>query len=280
MIRRLLRMMLRLLNRALRLLPARYGALYVEDSGRYYLIAPHLQRAWGAPLSFYLGQQVFDWLTIHVPLRLDARVLDVGCGDGRVAAAFARAKGFTGTYVGFDIHRERVRALTLVFEGQPRFRFQHVDLFHSYYNPKGLLDAETYQYADPPESFGLVFFNSIFSHLRLSVIANHLRNAKQCLSADGKLWMTCYIIDEEHDRRLVGDDRRFEQRFDRGYTATPAEPEGVVAYEKATLLQTITEAGLVVEQCIPGYWHGHRNSLDQHEQDVFVLALREGALDH
>ena len=266
------RLLLRLLNRAFRLLPPRYGGLFIERTGRYHLIAPEFLRAASVPQSFYLGQQVLDWLTIHVPLRLGARVLDVGCGDGRVAAAFARAEGFTGAYAGVDIDRERIGALTRAFAGQPRFRFQHVDLFHSYYNPRGRLDPSAHAYAYPPESFDLIFFNSIFSHLRLSVIANHLRNAERCLAPGGKVWLTCYLIDEKYDREQVRENRRFDQEFDLGYTATPAEPEGVVAYEQARLLSTITEAGLALEQRIRGHWLGPRHSLDQHEQDVIVCA--------
>lgn len=271
-VRLMLRRLLRLLNRAFRLLPPRYGGLFVERSGRYHLIPPEFLRAASVPQSFYLGQQVLDWLTIHVPLRQDARVLDVGCGDGRVAAAFARAEGFTGTYAGVDINRERIGALTRAFAGQPRFRFQHVDLFHSYYNTGGRLDPAAHAYPYPPETFDLIFFNSIFSHLRLSVIANHLRNAKRCLAPGGKVWLTCYLIDEQRERDEVGENRRFDQGFDLGYTATPAEPEGIVAYEQARLLSTINEAGLAVEQHIRGHWHGRRHSLDQHEQDVIVCA--------
>ena len=49
-------------------------------------------------------QKIFEYLNIHVPLDLSSRVLDVGCGDGRVGSAFAREqKNFNGSYSGFDI---------------------------------------------------------------------------------------------------------------------------------------------------------------------------------
>ncbi len=261
------------INRLLSLLPFRWKGLSIDDSHRYWLISPALLRGGQSIVSGYVnGQWVFDWLSVHVPLDPESAVLDVGCGDGRVAAAFARPENhFTGRYYGFDIDRKRLSALIRLFQGNERFNFVHADIYHSYYNPGGTIPAESYRFPYADASFDLIWFNSIFTHLKLSVIAHNLREAFRCLAPAGKAWATAYLLDEHGGPDDPPPDRRFETTYDQGFTATPDNPEGCVAYRLETILGLAEDIGFAVEKHIPGYWRAPRRSLDQHEQDVLVL---------
>ena len=65
--------------------------------------------------------------------------------------------------------------------------------------------------------------------------------------------------------------RKFNTPYEKGYTAKPEKPEGVVGFEKSVILDIIAKSKFSIEKFIPGYWKTKRTSLDQHEQDVFVL---------
>src|SRR5207302_825955 len=70
-------------------------------------------------------------------LRRDERVLDVGCGIGRMARPLAGYLGPEGSYDGFDVNREGIAWCQERYAGHPNFRFTAVDLHNRRYNPQG-----------------------------------------------------------------------------------------------------------------------------------------------
>src|SRR5262245_49470809 len=70
------------------------------------------------------------------------RVLDVGCGVGRIALAFSEYLNKKGSYDGFDIVDVGIewcrKNITSVC---PNFRFHAVDVYNRGYNPMGTCDA-------------------------------------------------------------------------------------------------------------------------------------------
>lgn len=246
-----------------------------EESRRYWLIAPELLRGGKSVAAGYQnGQAVFDYLSVHVPLRMNSRVLDAGCGDGRVASAFARSQKFTGSYDGFDIDQLRIDALQKLFGQNPRFKFVHADIFHSYYNANGKVKPETFRFPYPDEQFDLIWFNSIFSHMGLAVIEHNLKEASRCLAPGGKVWATFYIKDDHWDPAYPDLVWHFDTPYDEGLTATPDRPEGCVAFPMEKIQAAVDRAGFAIEKYIPGYWKTPRHTLDQHEQDVCVLTRK------
>lgn len=261
------------LNKIFSKLPFQRNGLYIDNSHRYFIINSLLLRAGqSVPNALYFGQRIFDLLSVNVPLNLKCRVLDVGCGDGRVASAFARKTNkFTGIYSGFDIDKDRINALIKLFESNDRFSFLYADIFHSSYNKGGKLSAENYKYRYPDNSFDLIFFNSVFSHLKLEAINNNLRESYRCLDKNGKVWATFYILDEHYNPEYEGLNWQFDTAYDEGFTAVRNNPEGCVAYEKEKILRIFHKIGFSVEKYIAGNWKKERQTLDNHEQDILVL---------
>src|SRR5262245_56241811 len=85
-----------------------------------------------------VGRALFDMLVEHGRLCATDRVLDIGCGVGRLAAPLTEYLGKEGGYEGFDIDPELVawceRNIT---RRHPRFRFRHVSVRNDLYNPDG-----------------------------------------------------------------------------------------------------------------------------------------------
>src|ERR1700760_3025708 len=83
-----------------------------------------------------VGAQLLRNLRDHASLTPGDRVLDIGCGNGRVAQQLAPfLKG--GTYLGFDISKPGIRACRRRFAGQPHLRFEHLDVWNGEYNAAG-----------------------------------------------------------------------------------------------------------------------------------------------
>ena len=85
------------------------------------------------------------------------RVLDVGCGSGRMARVMATELAPpSGSYDGFDVVHEGIEWCQSHYEEMPvPFRFVHADVYHPEYNPTGTEDPRFFRFLYADASFDL-----------------------------------------------------------------------------------------------------------------------------
>jgi SAM-dependent methyltransferase len=108
-------------------------------------------------------------------LKSDERLIDAGCGFGRVAVALTDYL-HGGQYEGFDLSRRAIDWCRREIGGRyPNFRFTHADVFSQHYNPSGRVKPEdfTFPYADA--SADVVLAVSLFTRLPLPHVATQRR---------------------------------------------------------------------------------------------------------
>ena len=85
-----------------------------------------------------VGLQFRSYFTEFGGLRPDDRVLDVGCGIGRMAVPLTSFLSSKGRYEGFEIVREGVAWCQKNISARfPNFVFRHADIRNNAYNAKG-----------------------------------------------------------------------------------------------------------------------------------------------
>src|SRR3989441_6995336 len=128
-------------------------------------------------------------------LRRDSRILDIGCGCGRVASALTRSMSSTGSYDGFDVAKEAVewcqRHISARF---PNFRFRRIPVFSRRYSPQGSRCASeiAFPYEDNP--FDLVFAASVFTHIPPDGLANYIAETRRALRPGGGNFGTVVVV--------------------------------------------------------------------------------------
>lgn len=224
--------------------------------------------------SLKLGNQVFNWVRAHTKHEFSTPldILDVGCGDGRVAGAFARHNPQLH-YVGLDVNANWIRALNSKFPQKTSFIFFHADVFNPYYNPKGRERAENYKFPLDDEQFDLVILNSVFTHMRPAEVRNYLSEIHRTLRRAGLCWCTFYLLREDDADMYNHAEFKFE--FDMGDFKTINEtcPENCIAYDEATVRRMIP-LGLELVEVIYGWWRNLKTAdhdLNLHKQDVLIL---------
>lgn len=205
-----------------------------------------------------------------------ARVLDIGCGTGRVAVPLAQGLE-PRSYDGFDVNPRAVgwceAALTPRF---PRLRFRAIDIANSHYNPRGSLDASavTFPYAD--RAFDFAFAASLFTHLLPPGFLNYVAEVSRVLAPSGTFFGTFFLINPRSaaalrqgtatldlPHRVRDTVTRIEyQTMDR------ASPETAIALEEDAVVGALEEAGLVVHSVHHGRWA--RGELESSYQDILV----------
>jgi SAM-dependent methyltransferase len=189
------------------------------------------------PVNFWIG--VFASGLV----RLDSRILDLGCGCGRYAATlrdFAWAgKKFTGRYTGIDIDREMIEWCRANFPDD-HFTFKLTDVPSAVYNPGGSgVEVPAFDVADASQDF--VFALSLLTHLLAEELQRYLEETWRVLAPGAPMHMTVFCMDHLEGRR--GGRWTFRHRHGEAYLENPRYPEAAVAYSKAFLESACTRAG-------------------------------------
>ena len=107
-------------------------------SGR--LIPPRRLQFVGEGDFVGIGDEFLSHLVALCGLRAEDRVLDVGCGIGRLARPLAGYLSIDGAYAGFDVNAAGIRWCTQRYGHFPQFSFAHADVRNARYNPGVALD--------------------------------------------------------------------------------------------------------------------------------------------
>lgn len=199
------------------------------------------------------------------------RVLDVGCGIGRLATQLVDVIGPDGAYEGFDIMPQAVawcaRAIT---PRHPRFHFQLADVHSDRYHPAGSQPASTYRFPYPDESFDHVFLGSVFTHMFAPDLENYLSEIARVLKPGGRCVISYYVLTPER-RAEIAPGRgafTFAHEVGGGFAEHAALPEAAIAFEEAWLRALYARLGLTITRIELGQWHAS----PVQDQDLIVAA--------
>ena len=207
-----------------------------------------------------IGQEFLWNLVQHAGLQPGHRVLDIGCGVGRLALPLtAFLDPARGRYAGFDVAAGAIRWCQREIAGRlPGFSFHAVDLRHPLYNPSGAIDPLSFVFPVEEGSIDLAAAISVFTHLTPDVMVHYLRQVRRCLAPDGNFFCTAFFLDAQTRQRLRAgkcripfraDEPRFWQEGHMQY------PGAAIAIDLDLFLKAAAQAGLgLARPVIRGHW--------------------------
>lgn len=187
-------------------------------------------------------------------------VLDIGSGIGRMAIPLTQYLDEKGSYVGVDIVEEGIRwsneNITSVY---PSFKFQHLDIQHDLYNPKGQM-AKTTSLPFEDKSFDFIFLVSVLTHLDTEGVLHYAKEIKRLLKDGGRCFATCFLMNKPAKECLSQGKGRI--GFDPGeegpvYYANASAPMAGVAFGEDHFLEKFLRFGLKRRSpAVYGHWSG------------------------
>ncbi len=187
------------------------------------------------------------------------RVLEIGCGLGRIAWPLSGRLDRRGRYAGLDTAWPYVDWCNRNLGLNPsRFWFHHLDVANTTYNATGSIQGEAASLPYEDRSFDLVLAISLFTHLGAGTTARYLPEAARVLRPNGRLFASFFVIDPEAEERLAAGATGyvFTTRFEEGLLADAANPDIGVGYFDRWLLGRFDDAGLRVSPIHRGAWCG------------------------
>ena len=258
---------------------ARNAALDLRDAltGRNKRLTPP-HRLWGLVTDpnrdFHApGEEIRD-LLISLGLKPDQRVLDVGCGCGRVALPLTEYLSPQGGFDGFDIMPSVIRwcqrAVTPRF---PNFRFVLADLHSDRYHPDGESPASRYVFPYPDGVFDYVFLGSVFTHMLPADVDNYLGEIARTMKPGGTCVISYYLLNAEREAAIAAGGSMWTfSHHGPGYRAEYAHlPEAVTGYDEQWILDLYRAKGLDIAEVRHGVWPTRRIQ----DQDI-VIARKPG----
>jgi SAM-dependent methyltransferase len=116
------------------------------DAARGIDLPPHRLRGGYGDLKA-VGHAYLRYFIEYAKLRPNHKVLDVGCGIGRMALPLTRYLSAEGEYYGFDPGPDGVNwCIGHVTPRFHNFHFEVADLRNEFFNPLGKLNAEDYRF--------------------------------------------------------------------------------------------------------------------------------------
>jgi SAM-dependent methyltransferase len=204
-----------------------------------------------------------------------SRVLDIGCGYGRLALGLLAEGHHTGDYLGFDILPKQIgwcaEHITPIV---PRYRFKHFNLVNSRYNPDGKLDPDTFRMPTGVGSVDMAAAFSVFTHLYRATIEHYLAELRRVLRPGGVAVTTWLLWDEDRLPAVESDACAYPLRFQLDQVtrySDDADQLRAIAYRRDAVTEMVNAAGLRIRSLTLGSWDGATRS--DVFQDLVVIEL-------
>jgi SAM-dependent methyltransferase len=204
-----------------------------------------------------VGEAIVHYLQALAELKPSDRVLDIGCGVGRVARVLARELRPPGSYDGFDIVPDSIAWCQQHYRRTAApFRFKHANVRNTAYNPGGDRAAEDFEFPYADASFDLAIAISLFTHLLPESADHYLSEANRVLAPGGRMLLTCFLLTDTPPPAPAFE---FQETDGDAAIVSADVPEAAVAYPEEWIRERLALVGLTVREPVQfGSWRGTR----------------------
>jgi SAM-dependent methyltransferase len=218
------------------------------------------------------GEQHLRYFIEYGKLRPEHKVLDVGCGIGRMALPLTRYLSSQGAYYGFDPTAESVKWCSEhVTSRFPNFHFQLADLHNEFYSPLGKYRPEDFRFPYEDNSFDFVLLTSVFTHLFPDALKNYFSEVGRVLRPGGRSFITYFLLNPE-SLALTTEGKsslNFAHQLKDCWTAYPGNPEGALAFDESEIRSLYRAGAIRIETLQYGNWCGREKGYGGF-QDIIV----------
>lgn len=225
------------------------------------------RRRWGDPWQVFhndgstqdfraSGDAVLAELVRYGGLKPSDRVLDIGCGNGRITRPLQGFLDPSSAYLGFDLSRAAVAGCRRRYGADGRFRFEHADLANSEYNRGGSLAQEAFVFPTDDRSIDFAFAISVLTHMEIEPIAQYARELQRVLAPGGRAFLTLFLLDQaRRDEIAAGHAGLPFKDWKEGVMVVDAHAqESAIAHDEARVRAAFARAGLTVTASLRGRW--------------------------
>lgn len=223
-----------------------------------------------------IGNTFLQHFINQCELKPDSKILDVGCGIGRIARPLSAYLTPKGSYDGFDIVEEGINWCKHAYRSFDNFKFIHIPLRNDLYNLTSTIKASEFVFPYPDEQFDLVILTSVFTHMQEDEIKQYFREISRVLKCGKYCFCTFFLITPESEQLLNSSpDPFFKYRFANYFLHDEKVKDANIAFRYELVLEFIKTNKLSIQQFNPGWWSGRSRETSLDFQDIIVLKKQD-----
>lgn len=208
-------------------------------------------------------------------LKPEHRILDIGCGIGRIAIPLTTYLNNTGSYEGFDVVNKGInwcqKRITPKF---PNFQFKYISLKNKLYNTETNNLAKDFIFPYKDQEFDFIILTSVFTHMLPEDMENYLKEIYRVMKPGALCYATYFLLNNISKLSMVNNDE-LNFTLSHGYFRTLKKhlKEANVAYEESYLVDHyLHSAKFKVVKTLYGYWSGRSRKDTLDFQDTILLS--------
>jgi 2-polyprenyl-3-methyl-5-hydroxy-6-metoxy-1,4-benzoquinol methylase len=210
------------------------------------------------------------------------RIIDFGCGHGKLAPVSVFFTHPEGEYLGIDIQESYINYCRRKYSQLPRVRFHVSRDYNPFYPQQQSAVAENKSYGNdwnvPPDSIDVVMALSVFTHLQEADALGYINKIHTIIKPNGLAILTCHVVKEPRKQPgfifsynpFLVSLFKFTTPLPTSYnwfTCNPVLPESGIAMNMAGL-NSLIQGKFKIELILRGSTTG---GSDPFPQDVVVL---------
>ena len=175
-------------------------------------------------------------LVEHFQCNVKSRVLDIGCGMGRLPIGILRNIGEID-YTGIDVdHFSIYWCKRFIAKHHPSFKFHHLSVYNERYNEKGIKIDGDFRFDIAGSSVDIIYLFSVFSHTTEEDMRIYLKEFNRILKENGSVFFTTFVEEKVQDITYNPEN----------YSLKCSGPLHIVRYEKDYIFSIIKEYGFTI----------------------------------
>jgi SAM-dependent methyltransferase len=175
-------------------------------------------------------------LVKHFQCNINSRVLDVGCGLGRLPIGILRIIGEID-YTGIDVDKISINWCNrFIGKYHPTFKFRHLSVYNERYNEKGTKIDKDFRFDFADSSVDIIYLFSVFSHTTEEDMRIYLKEFDRILRGNGFIFFTTFVEENVPDITFNPEN----------YSIKCSGPLHIVRYNKEYIFSIIKEYGFTV----------------------------------
>ena len=209
---------------------------YVEVSGS--IIPSRYSRCCGSEFkddNYYLESAEKESIRLidYFQCTLQSRILDIGCGQGRLPIGVLRVIGEIN-YIGIDVDLKSINWCKQYIESKhSSFKFKHLNLYNERYNKNGNKIDAGFCFDLAENTVDIIYLFSVFSHTTEEDMRVYLKDFSRILDKGGKMFFTTFVEDDVPNVSINPEN----------YHLKCSGPLHIVRYNKDYLFSALAEYG-------------------------------------